>query len=80
MPETAFKGSALAKARSGVAVAYRRKDTTPAAIEEARRRFAEEKIAAYITRVVDQAPPFTPEQVDRLRVLLEPVRRGGAAT
>lgn len=73
MPETAFKGSALAKARSQVAVAHRRHD--PEAIEVARQDFATEKIAAYIEKVVSQAPPLTPEQVDRLRVLLEPARR-----
>jgi hypothetical protein len=73
MPEMAFKGSPLAKARSQVGVAHRRKD--PQAIEAARRDFAAEKIASYISEVVAAAPPFTPEQVDRLRVLLEPARR-----
>jgi hypothetical protein len=39
-------------------------------------------VADYIQKTVAAAPPFTPEQVDRLRVLLEPARRepiGGAA-
>ena len=38
--------------------------------------------ADYIKKTVAAAPAFTPEQVDRLRVLLEPARRepfGGAA-
>jgi len=73
MPDLAFKGSALAKALSDHAVAHRRKD--PDAIVAARQNLAVEKIAAYVERVVDSAPPFTQEQVDRLRVLLEPARR-----
>jgi len=73
MPDLAFKGSALAKALSDNAVAHRRKD--PDAIVAARQSLAVEKIAAYIAKVVDAAPPFTQEQVDRLRVLLEPARR-----
>jgi len=73
MSQMAFKGSRLAKARSQVAVAHRKHD--PQAIEAARRDFAVEKIAAYVERVVNSAPPFTQEQVDRLRVLLEPARR-----
>lgn len=40
----------------------------------ARRDLAAEKTAAFIKKVVAQAPPFTPEQVAQLRVLLEPAR------
>jgi hypothetical protein len=72
MPETAFKGSPLAKARSDVAVAHRRRD--PRAIEEARQRFATEKIADHIKRVLAQAPPLTDEQRAKLAELLRPVR------
>ena len=38
--------------------------------EAARRELAAEKLAAYIRRVVDEAPPLSPEQRDRLAVLL----------
>jgi hypothetical protein len=78
MPDLAFKGSALAKALSDHAVAHRRRD--PSAIESARRNLAEAKVARYIEQVVSSAPPFTPEQVDRLRVLLEPARSGGGTS
>jgi hypothetical protein len=77
MPETAFKGSRLAKARSDVGVAARRKDQ--AALEAARRDFATEKIANYVTRVLDAAPPLTDEQRTRLAELLRPIRIAGGA-
>lgn len=41
---------------------------------ETSRALAAAKLAAYIERVVDQAPPLTDEQIDRLALLL----RGGA--
>ncbi len=77
MPEMAFKGSRLAKARSNVAVAHRRRDTTPEAIEAARRDFAEAKIADYIEKTLAAAPALTDEQRSKLAELLRPVR--GAA-
>lgn len=72
MPETAFKGSPLAKARSRVAVAHKRGD--PQAIEDARRAFAEAKIADYLKRTLAAAPPLHDEQRRKLVALL-----GGAA-
>lgn len=63
----------VAHARSRVGVAARRRD--PAAIEAARRDLAEAKLAAYIRRVVDDAPDLGPEVRDRLALLL----RGTAA-
>ncbi len=39
-------------------------------VEQARRQLAEAKLAAYIQRVVDEAPPLSLEQRDRLAVLL----------
>jgi hypothetical protein len=42
------------------------------------RNLAEANLAAYITRVVDAAPPLTPEQRDKLAALLRPV--GGGAS
>lgn len=47
----------------------------PARIEQTRRDLAAERLASYIAKVVDAAPPLTDEQRDRLAVLL----RGGAA-
>jgi hypothetical protein len=73
MPEQAFNGSTLAKTRSRIAVAYRR-NQVPEVIEEARRDLAAEKIANYVTKVLDAAPPLTDEQRARLAELLRPVR------
>ncbi|MCQ4364564.1 hypothetical protein KQR54_26145 [Mycobacterium gordonae] len=43
-------------------------------VEAARRDLAAAKAAEVIKKLVAQAPPFTPEQVAQLRVLLEPAR------
>lgn len=43
-------------------------------VTEARRDLKAARLADYISRVVDEAPPLSPEQRDRLAVLL----RGGA--
>jgi hypothetical protein len=45
--------------------------------EALRRDLFAERLAEHIEKVVSQAPPFTPEQVDQLRVPLQPVRAGG---
>ena len=42
---------------------------------EARRNLRAERLALYITRVVDAAPPLSPTQLDKLALLL----RGGEA-
>lgn len=63
----------IARARSRKAVAHRRGDEH--AIVEAGRDLAAAKLEDYIRRTVESAPPLTPEQRDRLAVLL----RGGAA-
>jgi len=47
----------------------------PAQIDEARRDMRAARLGDYIQRTVDAAPPLTPEQVDRLALLL----RGGDA-
>jgi hypothetical protein len=39
-------------------------------IDETRRELAELTLAEYITKVVNQAPPFTSEQLARLTLLL----------
>ncbi len=44
------------------------------ALIEARRNLAALRLAEHIGKVVDGAPPFTREQIDQLRVLLEPAR------
>jgi hypothetical protein len=41
---------------------------------EARRDYAAAKIEDYVRRVVDQAPPFTDEQIARISAVLH---RGG---
>lgn len=72
----------VSKARASVAGlsrAVRNGERPPADLAAAKRDLAAANIAAYIEKVVAQAPPFTREQVDRLRVLLEPVRRDLAA-
>lgn len=63
------------KARSQVAVASRRKDT--AGLAAARRDLAAAKLEAYVSRIIAEAPPLSPEQLDRVAVLLRPA--GGAA-
>jgi hypothetical protein len=52
------------------------KDPDPKAIEDARRDLAAEKIAAYVDKVLDAAPPLTDEQRARLAELLH---AGGAS-
>jgi hypothetical protein len=42
---------------------------------ELRRDLAVQRLGEYIEKVVAAAPPFTAEQIDQLRILLEPVRR-----
>jgi hypothetical protein len=54
--------------RSAVGVAHRRGD--PEAIKSATRELAAAKLADFIARTVDAAPPLTPEQRDRLALLL----------
>ena len=44
-------------------------------VTDLRRQLRADRLAEHITKVVDQAPPLTAEQVDRLAVLL----RGGGA-
>lgn len=48
-------------------------DDTRRSLDEARRALAEEKIRAFVEQTVASAPPLTPEQRDRLALLL----RGG---
>lgn len=45
---------------------------SPARLEEARVDLAAARLAEHIRRVVDAAPPLTPEQRERLALLLRP--------
>jgi hypothetical protein len=56
--------------RSRVAHAVRYHGPDAPQTLDARRDLAAANLAAYITRVVDQAPPLLPEQRDRLALLL----------
>lgn len=70
-------GTPLARSRSQLAVACRL--GTPEDVDEARRDFTAAKLADYIKRTVDQAPPLTDEQRERIAALLRPTAIGGAA-
>ena len=65
-----------ARGRIGGLVALRPHDHQ--AIEDARRDLAAAKLADYIKRTVDAAPPLTEEQKDRLTALLRPIPTAGA--
>ncbi len=47
-------------------------------MEQARRELAEAKLAAYIQRVVGEAPPLSPDQRDRLLCCCGPRSEGRA--
>lgn len=64
----AYAGSALAAARAKVASTARSHD--PDQNREARKEFAELKIAAHIRRELAQSPPLDGDQLDRLADLL----------
>lgn len=64
---------AAARARANALKRYRPVDDP--VVKAAERDLRVERLAEYIERVVDAAPPLTPEQRDRLALLL----RGGDA-
>lgn len=68
--------SEVLKARSLLGNATRRGDDE--ATNEARRDLAAAKIAAYVEKVVADAPPLTDEQRDRLSSIIGAGRGGGA--
>jgi hypothetical protein len=47
----------------------------PEAVDELRRDLKASRAEDYIRRLVESAPPLTPEQRDRLALLLRPTRR-----
>lgn len=64
-----------ARAQLGVVAKKAKKSPTAehrAAVVEARRLHAEAALAEHIRRVVDAAPDLSPEQLDRLALLLRP--------
>lgn len=67
--------SKVISARSRLGVAARRAD--PDAIESARQELAAAKLEAYVEKVVAEAPPLTPEQLDLISAALH--GGGGAA-
>ena len=62
--------SAAQSARNRLGVAAR--CGSPADVEQARRDLAAANLEEHIRRVVDAAPPLTPEQRARLSLLLNP--------
>ncbi len=72
------------KARSDLANAVARAKRNPhdagaaAAVDERRRQYRAMAAEEYIKALVDSAPPLTPEQRDRLAVLLRPDTGAGA--
>lgn len=71
--------SAILHNRARVAALKRHRGDRDPELTAARRELAAEKLAAHIRRVVDDAPPLTAEQIDRLRALLPPVGEGSLA-
>lgn len=53
-------------------IAHAKKRNPDADVTELRRQLRAERLADHIQRVVNEAPPLTPEQRDRLAGLLRP--------
>lgn len=70
---------ARAELASAAAKASRKPDDPDAAlaVDEKRRDYWAAELEDHISRVVDQAPPLTAEQRDRLALLLRPVAEAG---
>lgn len=71
-------GISWTKARSCLANTVEADPTNVDAIADARRELKAARLADYITRVVDEAPPLTGEQRNRLALLLRGTPNGGA--
>lgn len=69
--------SPVLQARARLGVAARTRD--PLAIRKAQRDLAAAKIAAYVQRTIDAAPPLTTEQRERIARLLTPAGGGRLA-
>lgn len=71
MPSEVLKARAILATKSRPNV-----HASPADLDDARRELAVAKLAAYVQKVVEQAPPLTPDQRARISALL---RTGGGA-
>lgn len=69
--------SEILQARGRLGVASRVRD--PHKITEARRDLAAAKLADYVAKIVDDAPPLTEAQRDRIASLLRPTGGGHVA-
>lgn len=69
--------STWTKTRSEIANTIRK--NPDADVTELRRQLKSERLEDYIRRVVDEAPPLTAEQRDRLALLLRPAPIVGGA-
>lgn len=58
--------------RAKVAALTRHREPDDPSLSEARRDFAAERLAEVVRRVVDAAPPLTPQQRDTIAALLRP--------
>jgi hypothetical protein len=65
--------------RARIASLSRSRDADDPDLIAARRNLRVERLADYITRTVESAPPLTPEQRDRLALLLSGVGAPDAA-
>jgi hypothetical protein len=72
------QGISWTRARSCLANTVKADPTNADAIADARRELKAARLAAYIERVVDEAPVLTGEQRDRLALLLRGTPNGGA--
>lgn len=63
--------------RAKVASLSRSRKSDDPELIQARRNLKALKLEEYVRNVVDQAPPLTPEQADRIAALLRPA--GGGA-
>ena len=72
------QGISWTKARSRLANTVKADPTNVDAIADARRELKAARLADYITRVVDESPPLTGEQRNRLALLLRGTPNGGA--
>lgn len=66
-------------ARARLNALQRHRNPADPAIAEARTELAAQRLADHIRRTLDTAPPLTPEQRDRLALLLRPTAGESAA-
>ena len=65
--------------RARVGALTRSRSADDSELVDAKRSLAEAKIAAYVEKVLAEAPPLSDEQRTKLAELLRPVRQVGAA-